>query len=516
MPLRIVALCTAFMLLAVPVAGSGTPQPRRGGVLNFALAAEPPTLDPHATTALVSAYLMHHVFETLFTLNSRLEPVPMLAERVTVTPDRRTYTIALRKGVLFHHGREMTGDDVVASLTRWGRLTARARPIFANVESFTATAPHTVVFRLKEPNVLLVTDLAWWAQPAVIYPKEVIEEAGPGVLRRFIGTGPYRFVEYVPDRHVRLERFDRYAARNEEPDGMSGRRTAYLDALVFATVPDAAVRVAQVQRSEIQFGEILFPDDYERLRREPNIVPVRAPLPSTLAFVLNKRSGPMTNLKIRQAFLAALDAGPILKATYGHQHFYRPNPSLVPREHHMWTDSGKEFYSQNNPILARKLLEEAGYRGEPIRWLVIAEFPWAANSAPVAKAMLDRAGFTVDLQYMDWPTNLARRARTEGWDVTPVHFSAVADPTLHLALSPTYAGWYESREMSAFVTLLRRHMDPKVRADLWRRAQLRFWQDVPMVLIGDGFFMHAHRPELKGYVGLPSHFFWNTWLEPGR
>lgn len=513
---RVVAVCTALVLLAVPTTVGGAPQPSRGGVLNFALAAEPPTHDPHATTALVSAYMMHHVYETLFTLNSRLEPVPMLAEKVTVTPDRRTYTITLRKGVLFHHGREMNGDDVVASLTRWGRLAARARAIFANVESFTATGPYTVVFRLKEPNVLLVTDLAWWAQPGMIYPKEVIDEAGPGPLRRFIGTGPYRFAEYVPDRHTRLERFDRYTARTEEPDGMSGRRTAYLDAIVFSVVPDAAVRAAQVQRNEIQFAEILYPDDYERLRREPNVVPIRAPLPSTLAFVLNKRSGPMTSLKMRQAFSAALDATPILRATYGHEQFYRLNPSLLPKEHFLWTDSGKEFYSQGNPVLARKLLEEAGYRGEPIRWLVIAEFPWAANSAPVAKSMLERAGFTVDLQYMDWPTNLARRARTEGWDVTPVHFSAVADPTLHLALSPAYVGWYESREMSAFVTLLRRHMDRKVRADLWKRAQLRFWQDIPMVLIGDGFFMHAARPELKGYVGLPSHYFWNTWLEPRR
>jgi ABC-type transport system substrate-binding protein len=116
----------------------------------------------------------------------------------------------------------------------------------------------------------------------------------------------------------------------------------------------------------------------------------------------------------------------------------------------------------------------------------------------------------------DWPTNQARRNRTEGWDVTPVHFPTVADPTIHVALSPTYVGWYESRDMAALVTLMRRHADPRVRMDLWRRAQTLFWRDVPMVIIGDGFFMHAHRPELKGYTGLPSHYFWNTWLEPSR
>lgn len=509
-----VALACLFLLSSFSIGHAQ--QPRRGGTLRFALAGDPPTLDPHATTALIAAYIMQHSLETLFTINMRLEPVPMLAERYTVSRNRLVYTVHLRRGVLFHTGREMTADDVVASLNRWGRMSTRGRVVFANVESLTAPDPGTVVFRMREPSVLLITDLAWWAQPAVIYPKEIIDEAGAAPIRRLVGTGPFRFVEYIPDRVIRLERFDRYSARTERPDGMSGRRVAYLDSVVYTPVPDGAVRAAQIQRNEMDFAEILSPDDYDRLRREPTIVPVRAPLPSTLAFVLNKRTGIMTNLKIRQAFSAALNAPAILQATYGHPEFWRQNPSLLPKEHYMWTDAGREHYSRNDPALARRLLQEGGYKGEPIRWLVISDFFWAFNSAPVAKAQLERAGFVVDLQVTDWPTNQARRNRFEGWDVTPVHFSAVPDPTLHLALSPTYVGWYESRDMAALVSLMRRHGDQKVRMDLWRRAQELFWKDVPMTLIGDGFFMHGRRPELKGYLGMPSHYFWNTWLDPQR
>ncbi len=513
---RLVPLSLLLLLAWGPLLPGHAQQPRRGGVLRFALAGEPPTLDPHATTALIAAYVMHHALEPLFTVNSRLQPVPMLAERYSVSPDRRTYTITLRRGVPFHHGREMTADDVVASLTRWGRVSPRGRTVFANVESIRASDAATVTIRLREPNVLLITDLAWWAQPAVIYPKEVLDDAGTAPLRRFIGTGPFRFVEYVPDRHIRFERFDRYAARTDRPDGMGGQRLAYLDGLLFTPVPDPAVRTAQVIRNEAHFAEILNPDEYERLRREPGIVPVKAPLPSTLAFVFNKRSGPMTNPKLRQAFAAALDAPAILRATYGHPEFFRLNPSLLPKEHYMWTDAGKEFYNRNDLALARRLLQEAGYRGEPLRWLVISDFFWAYNSAPVAKAQLERAGFTVELIVTDWPTNQTLRNRAEGWDITPVHFPTVADPTIHLALSPTYVGGYESREQAALVALMRRHGDPKVRMELWRRSQALFWRDLPMVIIGEGFFMHGHRPELKGYNGLPSHYFWNTWLEPSR
>jgi peptide/nickel transport system substrate-binding protein len=514
---RPTAVLAALAVLITSVATSDAqPRPRRGGVLTYALVSEPPTLDPHATTALVTAYAMHHVFETVFTINSRLEPVPMLAERYTVSPDRRTHTITLRRGVPFHHGRDMTADDVVASLTRWGRMAVRGRALFANVESLTARDAHTVVFRLRDPYALLSTDLAWWTQFAAIYPREVVEEAGTGPLRRFIGTGPFRFVDYVPDRHLRLQRFDRYAARTETPDGMSGRRTAYLDGITFVPVPDTAVRVAGVRRNEYQFAETVSADEYDRLRRDPSTVPFRGPVPSFLAFVLNNRTGPTANTRVRQAILAALDTGEIMRAAYGHTRFYRLDSSLMPREHHMWSDAGRDLYNQNDPDRARRLLAEAGYRGEPIRFLVTAEASSAVNSATVAKPMLERAGFTVDLQFMDWPTVLARRARPEGWEVMITTFTAVPDPTFLLVLSSTFPGWYQSRDMQGILTLMRRHTDPRVRMDLWRRAQSLFWNEVPTIKLGDGFFMHAHRPELKGYVGIPSHYFWNTWLDEPR
>lgn len=514
----LIAGAVLLVLLVIPLAPveGQAPQPRRGGTLRFALVSDAPTLDPHATTALVASYTMHHVFETLFTINSKLEPVPMLAERFTVTPDRRTYTIALRRGVPFHHGREMTADDVIASLTRWGRMGVRGRALFANVEALTAPDPHTIVFRLKEPYALLIADLAWWTQFAAIYPKEVADEAGVGPLRRFIGTGPYRFVEYVPDRHLRLERFEQYAARTEAPDGMSGRRVAYLDAIVYTTIPDAAVRVASVQRNEYQFAESIPADDYDRLRRDPGAVPFRGPVPSFLAFVLNKRTGVTANVKIRQALLAALDAEVIMRAANGHPRFFRVDPSLMPKEHYMWTDAGKALYNEKNPDRARKLLAEAGYRNEPLRFLVTAESPHLTSAATTTKPMLERAGFVVDLQFMDWPTVLARRARTEGWEVMLTTFTAVPDPTFLLVLSTTFPGWYESRDMQAILSLMRRHLDPAVRMEQWRRAQALFYQEVPTVKLGDGFFMHVHRPELRGYIGNPSHYFWNTWLEARR
>jgi len=165
-------------------------------------------------------------------MDSKFQPRPMLAERLVVSQDRLTYTFTLRKGVRFHHGREMTSDDVRASVERWGRVNPRGRVLFANVVSVHNPDASTVVIRLKQPYALFVHEIGSYHSPAAIYPKEVIDEVAPDApVRRFIGTGPYRLAERLPDRHIRLDRFEQYAGRMEPSDGGTGRKQAYFDSI---------------------------------------------------------------------------------------------------------------------------------------------------------------------------------------------------------------------------------------------------------------------------------------------
>ena len=119
----------------------------------------------------------------------------------------RRYTITLRKGVKFHNGKEMTSADVVASLARWGKMSTPGKAVWNNVEAVEAKDPFTVVIHLKEPSGSLLFGLGRPNAGAAIYPKEVVDAAGDGQVKEFIGTGPYRFVEHKPDRHIKLARF---------------------------------------------------------------------------------------------------------------------------------------------------------------------------------------------------------------------------------------------------------------------------------------------------------------------
>lgn len=512
-PLALIMLALLTVGLVVSI-GAAAPadRPVRGGTLRVAHSGEPPTIDLHWTSGAPTQDVAIHIFEGLFALSSRYEARPMLVERWTVSPDRRRYTFTLRQGVLFHHGRELTADDVVASLQRWGQVAARGRDLFRDVERVAARDPHTVEVALREANGLVPLALAIPSQGAVIYPREVIEEAGGGQIRRFVGTGPYRFVEHVPDVRIRLERFDRYRPRDDPPDGMAGRREAYFDAVEFLPVPDASVRIAGVQRGDYHFAHSIPTDEFARLRAIRSVTPLMITTPQWAGFMFNHRSGQATNHLLRRAILAAIDEEAILRGTYGPRQFWRTTPSFYPREHPMWTEAGAEIYRQHDPAAARRMLAEVGYRGQPIRWMASSEMPHHLTAATIAKSQLEAAGLVIDLQVMDWATLVSRRSRPDGWDVFTTTFGFVPDPVFLLPLSPTWPGWYQDREMQAHMRLLGRHADPRVRMQIWSRAQQRFYDQAVAVRLGDWFPMLLHRAELRGVVAGPGTFHWNVWI----
>ena len=167
---------------------------RKGGVLRVGMIGEPPTLDQHATTAVITREIGVNAFEGLYALDAKFQPAPLIAEGHEIADGGRRYTIRLRKDVKFHSGKLLTSADVVASLRRWGATATTGKALWRNVEALEAKGPAAVEFRLKEPSVTLLTVLAQVDSAAVIYPKEVIDATGEGQLKELIGTGPYRIV----------------------------------------------------------------------------------------------------------------------------------------------------------------------------------------------------------------------------------------------------------------------------------------------------------------------------------
>jgi peptide/nickel transport system substrate-binding protein len=431
-----------------------------GGVLKAAMIGEPPSLDLHSTTAVITQQITWHVYETLYTFDKGFAPVPMLAQGHTLSDGGRRYTIALRRGVRFHNGKEMTAADVVASLNRWGKISTPGKPLWKNVEAVEARDPYTVVIHLKEPSASLLFGLARPNAGAAIHPREVIEAAGDGPIKEYIGTGPFRFVEHKPDRHIKLARFKDYAARAEPPDGYGGRRTAYVDEILFLPVPDVAVRLAGVETGEYHFAQQIKPDQYDRVK---GLAAVEARVVKPYGWITavpNHKEGLMTSKKIRQAFQAVLDMEPIMGAAMGNRDFYRLDGALFyPEQAAFYSTAGTAGYNQKDKDKARRLLKEAGYAGQPVRWITTREYEWMYKTAIVAKQQMEEVGFKVDLQVLDWATLVQRRNKPELFDVFSTGYTFQADPALATSVQCNWPGWWCHEEKERVLADLARESD---------------------------------------------------------
>ena len=512
--LRCLPVLIAALVVVLAGAARAEEAPRSGGVFKVAMIGEPPTLDLHKTTAVIVQQITWHVYETLYTYDKNYNAIPLLVESHTVSDKGRTYTFKLRRGVKFHNGKELTSADVVASLQRWGRLATPGKQFWKNVEGVDARDPLTVVLYLKDTSGAVLTGLARPNNGAVIYPKEVVDAAGDNDVKEIIGTGPYRFVEHKPDRHLKLVRFKDYAARSDAPDGFGGKRTAYLDEILFLPVPDVAVRLAGVETGEYHLGTQIQQDQYERIKTLPGVVAGIIKPEGWSTAVLNHKQGLMTDKRVRQAFQAALDMEPIMAAGFGNKAFYRLDPGLSFPEQPEWHSRvGGELYNQKNPAKAKKLLQEAGYTGAPVRWITTKEYQWMFKNALVAKQQLEAAGFTIDLQVVDWATLVQRRNKPEVWDVFSTGFSFNPEPAFSTATACNWPGWWCHEDKEQWMAALARETDGKKRKAMWDKVQQIFYDDVGRVKFGDVFGLTAVRKEVHGFRPTNETNLWNVWLK---
>jgi peptide/nickel transport system substrate-binding protein len=385
---------------------------RAGGNLVMAQQAQPPTLDAQVTTAQAARNITLHVFETLFARDEAGNPVPDLAEGVDISADGLTYRFALREA-RFHNGKSMTSADVKASLLRYGRVGGSAF-IMQPVDGIDTPDARTVVVRLKVPSPGFIAGVSSPRAPCAIIPEE---EAGKEANRaETIGTGPYRFVEYRPDSHVRLTRFADYVQNRtyQGMDGFAGRKVPNIENIQIRFVAEGGARTAGLQAGEMHILEAIAVPAAERLRSDRTLRMHEMMPWSFQTLMQNLSQPPMDNPVFRRAVQAALDLEEIMaistdglyRMTHGWQH---PNTTYFAG------DVGKELYNINNKDRARALLREANYRGEELILLGDSSFKNHNDTIVTAAEQLRAVGINVRVNITDWPTAFSQRTQPTGW-----------------------------------------------------------------------------------------------------
>ena len=508
---RLANLIGAALLATGAALASG--QPASAQTLRYATIGEPPSLDVQMGTATLATTIAQHMFETLYAFDSTFEPQPLLAEGETVEEDGKVVVIRLREGVMFHDGREMTAEDVAASLSRWGEFGARGELL--GFESAEATGPHEVTLRLSAPNGAWKSMLAFPNGGPVIYPADIVTAAGgePLAPESYIGTGPYRFGEWRPNRHVELVRFEDYASRSEETDGYAGARTAEIETLQFVPVPDVGTRLSGVQAGDYDYAEFISGDLYSLVRDDPSLALRISDAPIFGLMFMNSEEGPLAeNVALRQAILAALNMEEALRVSVGEEELWDANGSFF-TEGTVWhTESGTEKYNQGNPERARTLAEEAGYDGTPIRLLVSTNYKEHFDQATVFTRQLADAGINVEMVVTDWATLLTLRGQPAEWDLFMTHHGTIPDPVLLTVMNDTYPGWWATDEKHALAAEFTDTFDLEAREETWGELQALIYEQVPTVKVGDVYSFDVASPQLQtAWEEAPAFpYFWGA------
>lgn len=502
---------TAILGCAVGLALSpaAAQQPAKGSVITVATIGEPPTLDPVGVTADLVSIITQHMFETLYTFDKEWKVIPLVASAMpTISADGKTYTIPLRANVKFHDGNAMKAEDVVASLDRWTKVSPRGKSMASVIESITAKDASTIVITLKEPSAPLISLLAMNNGAAAIMPKSVMDGVNP--VKTFVGTGPYKFLEHKPDQYIRLTKFEGYASPEGAANGYGGKREAKIEEVRFVPVPNATTRVEGIIAGQYGFADTLPAEMLPRIKGAAGVTPVVVKPFGFPLMIMNSKTGVLTNQALRQAALAALGPSDMMTAAFGDPSFFALEGSVYAPGTAFHDAASAQGYNQNNPKKAAEMLKAAGYKNEPVRIMTSMQYDFLYKMSLVAQAQLQQAGFTVDLQVLDWATLVQKRGNDQAWDAFFTYHTFVPEPSLITFVNPSYPGWWDTPEKKAALAAFNTEMDLAKRKVLWANLQKLFYTQVPTIKVGEFYILAASTAKLKGYVPMPWPFFWNA------
>ncbi|MCC6717640.1 MAG: ABC transporter substrate-binding protein [Acetobacteraceae bacterium] len=507
-----VALAAMLAQPALGAAGGKAGDPARGGAITYAAAGGPGALDPHVAGSLVALEVIHHVFETLVAMDESYNARPMLAATVQVGDAARRFRFTLRPGLRFSTGATLTSADVLASFERYARVSTNVA-LLEDVVGYDVPDARTFVVRLASSNAMFLDMLKSPTYPLAIVPAD--QQERPGREVDVVGTGPFMLESWDKDSHLVLRRNPDYVADRSAagPDGLAGRKTAYLDTVRYDFVAEPAARLAALQGGTADAVANLPPDFASRLGGRDDLATLRVFPYCQLLFVTHAGNGLTAQRLIRQAIQAAVNVDDIIAASGQPA---RRNASLVyPGSPYHTGDGAEAFYDRRNLDEARALLRQAGYKGEKLILQTNATYSYMRDAILVLAGQLREAGMNTEVQVVDWLTNLTSLRRGTGnWNVTSAGFCTQPLMGPQQWRAQIYADPH-IRDLAGLDDAYRRLLaSPEFapRQAAWRRIETLVLGEAYFIKVADLGAVRAYNTRLHGMAPYFFQRFWNTWV----
>ena len=487
-------ILAALLLFAVGFAQSDT--------LRVLLSSQLTTLEPQETTDTDSAAVRYQIYNGLLKMTEEGRAVGDLAAGWEISDDGTVYTFSLRDGVSFHDGTALDAAAVVASFER---LLAEDRDTSASayfkpiVQSVSATGPLTVEFVLNEPFAPFLNTLAHAA--GHIASPVAIEAFGEELGQNPVGTGPYKFVEWVRGERLVLEAFEDYY-----------EGTPPMARLEYRIVPEAATRVALLETGEADVILRVSPDEANRLAGDASIELKTTATARAMFVAINTTRSPFDDPRVRQAINYAVDVRTLVDALFGQDIPLLDSP-LAPNVFGYVPTFSYGF----DPDRARELLAEAGFEPGDITinfWSPNGRYVQDATVAQAIAQQLEDFGFDVELRLFGDFSEYIQAAFVDdrgdmmllGWAPSTLEAEGGLYQILHGDRANIFANnsGYDNPDFNRLVEEARAKTTDQDRLDTYAEAQQLVMQDAPWLFLYPQPVITATAAGVDGVAVLPS------------
>ena len=511
-------------MIAGPLCRPAIGQNTAARTIRFVPQANLSSPDPIWTTANVTRNHAYMVWDTLYGLDIALQPHPQMCAGHEASDDGLTWRFTLRDGLTFHDGEPVRGSDCIASIARWSKRDTFGQLLAARLGDMTVLDDRRFQIRLSRPFPLLLQSIA--GNNCFIMPERVARTDPFKQLDEITGSGPFRFVrdEWVSGSLAVYMRFDRYQPRPEAADFSAGGKIAHVERVEWRVMPDPATAGAALQAGEVDWIEQPLIDLLPLLRRNENIhAATQDPFGVIGVVVFNHLQPPFDNVKLRRALLPAIDQSEYVAAVMGNESANaKTGVGVFTAGSPLANTAGLDVLTGPRDItLARKLVAESGYRGEPAVLLSPSDYASLQAVAQVTRDVYQRVGLNVEYASTDWGTVISRRASKEpvakgGWStfVTTADGLGLANPIgnnmIRGAGANGWFGWPTSPRLAALREAWLDATDVATQLRIAEDIQRVEWDEVPYIPVGQWSLPTAYRTRLSGILRSPYPTFWNV------
>ncbi len=459
-PLRKLAIAVLLM-----GAASAMPALAQRTDINVGMVLEPPILDPTAgAAAAIDEVVYANVFEGLTRFASDGSIQPALAESWDISEDGLTFVFHLHDGVRFHDGTTMDAEDVKFSIERAQAedSTNAQKPLFAGIVSVEAVDPLTVRFTLSEPNGNFLFNMAW-GDAVIVAPESAADNATDP-----IGTGPFKFVEWVQGDHVEL-------ARNPDYWGTPVR----LEKATFKFIADPTAAFAAMMAGDLDaYPNFPSPETLPQLGADPRFEVIVGSTEGETVMAMNYNSPPLDDIRVREAIAHAINRQEIIDgAMFG---YGTPIGTFFPPSNPDYVDLTS--LSDYDPEKSKALLADAGYGGGlTLRFALPPVATYARRGGEIIASQLRAVGIETEISNLEWAQWLEQVFHGLDYDLTIVSHTEPFD--LEIFSRPDYYFQYHNEAFNQIIADLAFETDPAKRSALIKAAETNLAENYAAVFL---------------------------------